>query len=139
MPVPMFGLAVGEWHAPSGLECRRSAEASRARVGGFVFGSQPDVKGSKHGDVDAKASEHQLDGAEHKGREGRSRKVADEVDNEDLPEAHDADDNAAIETRQRGWRALLCPEYSRGAKGKTRDDCQLLSLAHVQLPDRSDR
>jgi hypothetical protein len=59
-----------------------------------VLGPPAEVEGAEHGDVDAKTSEHQLDAAEHEGREGGSGEVADEVNDIDLPEADDSDDDA---------------------------------------------
>jgi hypothetical protein len=61
----------------------------------FVLGSPAEVEGAQHGNVDAESREHKLDAAEHEGREGGSGEVANEVDDEDLPEANDADDDAA--------------------------------------------
>lgn len=55
-----------------------------------------EVEGPEHGNVDTQPSKHELNGAEHKGHEGCAGQVPDEVDDEDLPEADDADDDAAV-------------------------------------------
>lgn len=60
-----------------------------------MLGPPAEVEGSEHGDVDAETSEHQLDAAEHEGREGGAGQVAEEVDDIDLPESDDADDDAS--------------------------------------------
>lgn len=61
-----------------------------------MLGPPAEVEGAEHWDVDAESGEHELDAAEHEGREGGAGQVADEVDDIDLPEADDADDNASI-------------------------------------------
>ena len=60
-----------------------------------MLGSPAEVEGPQHGNVDAEAGKHQLNAAEHEGRKRRPREVVNEIDDEDLPEADDADYNAA--------------------------------------------
>lgn len=60
-----------------------------------MLGSPAEVEGPQHGNVDAEAGEHQLNAAEHEGGQRRSREVVNEIDDEDLPEANDADYDAA--------------------------------------------
>jgi hypothetical protein len=71
-------------------------ESLAAALGHLVLGPPAEVEWSEHGDVDAKTGEHQLDAAEHEGREGGAGQVADEVDDEDEPEAGDTDDDASV-------------------------------------------
>lgn len=61
-----------------------------------MLGPPAKVEGAEHGDVDAEACQHYFDAAEQECREGCSGEVAEEVDDEHLPEADDADHDAAV-------------------------------------------
>lgn len=73
----------------------RSFEAlptSVALLGGLVLGAPPEVERSEHWDIDAKTRKHELHGAEHEGRQRSTRQISEQVNDEDLPESHDAND-----------------------------------------------
>jgi hypothetical protein len=61
-----------------------------------LLGPPAEVEGSEHRNVDAESGKHQLDAAEHEGREGRACQIAEEIDEEDFIEANDADDHAPV-------------------------------------------
>lgn len=95
--VPLARVALGQRIAPGGFE--RCLTTSLAGLGQPVLGSPPEVEGSEHGNVDTQPCKHELDAAEHEGRDRCSGQVANEVDDEDLPEADDADYDAAAIVR----------------------------------------
>lgn len=70
-----------------------------AGLGQPVLGPPSLVERSEHWNVDAQPGKHQLDTAEHECCDGCAGQVADKVDHEDLPEANNADDNAAVIVR----------------------------------------
>ena len=78
-----------------------------------MLGPPTEVEGSEHGDIDAEAGEHELDAAEHEGREGGAGQVADEVDDIDLPEADDADDDATVVCQSAGAGVVLMMRVGR--------------------------
>lgn len=61
-----------------------------------MLGPPPEVERSEHGDIYAEAGEHKLDAAEHERRERSAGQVSDEVDDENLLHANDADDDTSI-------------------------------------------
>lgn len=103
----------------------------------LVLGPPLQVERSQGRDVNAESRKHQLDGTEHEGRERCAGEIADEIDDEDLPESHDADDDAS-DSREYISRKLEDHQNSRCAQCETRNDSQLLSLPHVQLPNTPD-
>lgn len=113
--VPLSWLAHGQWVASVRLES--SLAVGQLVSGHLVLGSPAEVEGSQHWDVDAEPGEHQFDAAEHEGCEGCSGKVAEEIDDIDLPESDDADN------------------YTCRAESEAGNDGQLLCLAHLELPD----
>jgi hypothetical protein len=92
---PVSGLIFSQLVASNRLEAACPlVEGLATALRHLVLGPPAEVEGSEHGNVDAEAGEHQLDAAEHEGREGGAGQVADEVDDIDLPEADDSDDDA---------------------------------------------
>lgn len=87
--VSLARLAHGQWVASIGFE------GIAGSLGEIVLGSPAEVEGPQHGNVDAEAGEHQLNAAEHEGCKRCSGKVANEIDDENLPEADDSNYNAA--------------------------------------------
>lgn len=103
----------------------------------LVLGPPLQVEWSQGRNVDTEPGKHELDGAEHESCERRAGEIADEVDDEDLPESNYADDDAAI-LRQYVINRSDGHWNSRCAQCETRNDSQLLSLPHVQLPNTLD-
>lgn len=85
-----------------------------ARLGQLGLLTPAEVERAEHGDVDADPGEHELDGAQHEGHEGRAGQVAHQVDDEDLPEANNANDDAAVDYKQ---ASVCCSVSVRIASG----------------------
>lgn len=71
--MPLSGLR--EMSRVRGPECVLLSARIDAR--GLVLSSEADIKGSKHGDVDAQPSQHQLYGTEHECCQRGASQVAD--------------------------------------------------------------
>lgn len=92
--VPLSCLACDQRVGSVGLEVAVAVRSAGSRE--LVLGPPAEVERAEHGYVDAEACQHYFDAAEQEGREGCSGEVAEEVDDEHLPKADDADHDTTV-------------------------------------------